>query len=442
MLHKSAVCGTITLTVCEVIIISHTLDRLNIDGVQIYRITDKKFTTGSVRIKLFAPYEKETAPALALLPAVLCACNAEYPTQEALTKRLNELYGGNIWGSCAQLSNMLELSFSCDFILDKFAIDCEKIALPTVKLLLDCIFKPFVCGDAFDAEEFDIRKQDLLDAIDSEINERSSYAMTVAYETVYRGEISAYRHYYSRESVEALTPERAYEVYKSLIDTARVVVTICSGEEHPEVEGLIASAFRGHSNTDAPFEYYTPSPIKPQHESAVYPLDVKQASIVLAFKSDSTDYFASRLMSMMFGGSPTSMLSLTVREKMSLCYYCQSAFSETKNTMLVVSGVDYKNISATQKAVCDILQSIAEGKFTDAELIETKLFYTSRLRSGLDRKSALMDWYLREVFTGERMTVDEAIAMINSISRERVIAAARSFKLDTLFTLGKEANND
>ncbi len=417
---------------------SHTIDRFTLDGVTINRIIDSKFKTGSVSVRLFTPYNDCDAPAFSLLPALLCSLNRNYPSQEALTKRLNELYGGNIWGSCSQLSDMLELSFSCDFILDRYAIDGEPVSLPTAKLLVDCLLDPLVVNGGFDPMEFSVRKQDLLDAIDSEINERSAYALTVAYETIYRGENSAKRHYYSREAVEALTPEFCYNAYLRLLENSRVFITVCSGEINTDMEQLLASAFSGKIKNIPLSDYYTPSPAKAQPEEVVYPMDVKQASIVLAFKTACTDYYAIRLMSMLYGESPTSMLSLTVREAMSLCYYCQSGYSETKGTMVVVSGVDYANIPAVQNAVVDILSSVAKGEFDESTLEEAKLYFVSRLRSRLDRKGAIIDWYLREELTGSKMTIDDAIVAVNAVTRERVMSAAGSFKLDTLFTLGKE----
>ena len=420
------------------IFISHTFDRENIGGIEINRIIDRKFTSGIVNIRLFADFDKETAPAYVLLPQLLSATNSSYPTQEALTNRLNELYGGNIWGSCAMLSDLLEVSFSCDFLLDKFALDGEKIALPTAKLLLECLFNPVVENGALDPIEFEVRKQDLLDSIDNEINERSSYAVMTAYQTVFRGETAANRNYYSREAVEALTPKSCYEAYKKLLSKSRVYITICSGERHDDIEALLREALQAIEVDPTPIDFYSPSPLKSNPEHIRHPMDIKQSTIVLAFKSDERDYFATRLFSLMYGESPTSVLSLNVREKLSLCYYCQSSYSESKSTMTVVSGVDNANVEKAQNAIISLLEDMSAGKFTDKDLEEAKLFMTSRIRSRVDRRGSLSDWYFRESLTNRNMTVEEAIAEVNDVSRERVEAVAKSFMLDTVFTLGKE----
>ncbi len=444
LLHKSAVYGKILLYVYtyEVITISHTFSRENIGGIEINRIIDPKFTSGIINIRLFADYDKETAPAYVLLPQLLCATNNSYPTQEALTKRLNELYGGNIWGSCAMLSELLELCISCNFLLDRFALNGEKIALLTAELLLECLFDPVVFDGGLDPVEFEVRKQDLLDSIDNEINERSSYAVMTAYQTIFKGETAANRNYYSREAVEALTPKSCYEAYKKLLKKSRVYITVCSGEPHPEIEALLLNALQSIEVDTTPIDFYSPSPLKATAEYVAYPMDIKQSTVVLGFKSDNRDYFATRLFSLMYGESPTSILSMNVREKMSLCYYCQSSYSESKNTLTVVSGVDNANVEKAQSAIISLLKDMSEGRFTDKDLEEAKLFLTSRIRSRIDRKGSMSDWYFRESLTHRSMTIEEAIAEVNAVTRDRVEAAAKSFKLDTVFTLGKEGGNE
>ena len=58
-------------------------------------------------------------------------------------------------------------------------------------MLCDCIFRPYLKNGGFDENEFNVRKKELLDTIDAEINEKRRYAMTRAVRTVYENEPAA-----------------------------------------------------------------------------------------------------------------------------------------------------------------------------------------------------------------------------------------------------------
>lgn len=421
------------------------LDRRSIGGVKINKIIDPKFKTGAIYIRFLMPYEDETAPALSLIPALLVSANKHYDSNDKLSRRLNELYGASLSGVCLQCSDMLELLFSVDFILDKYAYDGESVAYECASLLGSCLFDPVVSNGEFDHAEFDIRKRDLLDAIDSEINDKASYALTRSFETVYRGETRSKRHYGSREAVAALTPKQTYQTYLRMLNEASVHITVCAGEDIPSVNNYLVDLFTNRTVSECPLPpYYSYSPCKAEPEFVSEYMDVKQANLVMAFKTDIHDYYINRVLSALYGESPISKLFMNVRERLSLCYYCQSVYSATKATMFVLSAVDNANVQKTKDEAVRQLSLIASGDFSDSDLELTKLYLVSLIRAKYDRKGALAEWFFSEELSGSNLTIEQAIDKINAVTREDVISAAKSYVLDTLFVLsnGKEAGDE
>lgn len=78
-------------------------------------------------------------------------------------------------------------------------------------------------------------------------------------------------------------------------------------------------------------------------------MQVSQSKMVMAFKSDYEDIYTAKLFCMLLGATPFSKLFANVREKMSLCYYCSSAYADRKGTLFIDSGVESCNIEKAKK---------------------------------------------------------------------------------------------
>lgn len=409
------------------------------DGVKLKCIKDDKFKSNIVSVKLLTENVESDLAALALLPSVLSYTNAKYPTSSEMNRRLNELYGASLFSSCGQRGDMYEISVSCEYILDKYTLD-DKVADETVGILIDCLTHPAIENSAFAEEEFNIRKNDLLDAIDGEINDKISYALTLACERIYEGETASKRYYGSRSDVEALTPMKVYNVYKRVLRNASVEIIFSGGGDFESQIALFDNVFEDRLPLE--IKYHSYSSAKPEVVYAEDYLDASQANMVLAFKTDSYNHVVNRLMTSIYGGGYSKLFE-NVRERLSLCYFCDATYSEVKGTMVVVSAIDFCNIDKARDEINRQLSLVADGDFTDEELDSKKHQITDSLRSSYDSISALSSWYYLCTLRGEVMTIDEYIEKVMSVTRDEVIQAASRMKLDTVFVLkGSESEGE
>ena len=113
---------------------------------------------------------------------------------------------------------------------------------------------------------------------------------------------------------------------------------------------------------------------------------------------------------------------MNVREKLSLCYYCDSYFIDLKNVMMIESGVDTANIEKAQQAVAAELKAMQNGDFTDEEMENAKLYICSGFMSNYDSEWDIGAWY--------------------RVPREQIIESAKSMKPDTIFILKAEGGSD
>ncbi len=402
-------------------------------GASLLAIHDGKFKSNAITVRFLTEYNRKDAAALALIPAVISSCCQKYPTGKEFSQRLSALYGTAVSGSSDQKGDIYEIAFSVDYLDDGFALDGEDISGEACRLLLDCIFHPALEDGGFAKTEFEMRRNDLLDAIDGEINDKVSYALNLAYETVYRGEPSAEKYYGSREDVECVTPRGAYEVYKKLLETARVEISFCGCGEYKRLEPLFERFADGRIRGNPAFISY--SKRKPEPARVEKRMSVAQANLVIAFKPEIHDIYTAQVMSTIYGGAPFSKLFANIREKLSLCYFCSAMYSEAKGTLFVVSAVEEKNIALAEREIINQLSLVAKGDFSDEDIESAKLALTSRMKAVGDRVFSLEGWYNLCLKRGEIISPQEYSRRLNAVTRGDIAAMAQDMKLDTVFVL-------
>ncbi len=411
------------------------------DGIDYISITDERFKTNFIAVQLITELSSETASENALIISILSKNNAKYPTITEFNKKLTSLYGANINGDVTKLgdSHGLLLSMSC--IADKYALNNEKISAEATDILLDCLLRPNLSGGAFEPKDFALSKQELIDDIDAIINEKRSYAVMRASKVCFSGEAASVSVYGEREEADAITPMSAYEQYKKLLKTAKIMVVFAGCENCNEVKEKFRNAF---SAVDRDFSAdYTSakSVVKASTEYVTEKLDVLQSKMVMAFKSDEENPQAMRLMNAVFGATPFSKLFNNVREKMSLCYYCSSSYQETKGVLFVDSGVEHENIDKACAEIQNQLKEIAEGRFTDEEVDNSLLSIINSEKSVNDSPYALASWYTKQEYIGSRLSPEEDIEKLRAVTRDDIIRAAKSCVPDTVYVLTKKEEN-
>lgn len=409
------------------------------NGVFLSVITDSKFKTNYVKIRFVNKADAKKASARSIIPNLLVTTNSNFRTRIELNTRLSELYEASIGASGGMLGDAHSVNVSMSCICDKYALENEKVTEECTKILLDCVFNPVCENGAFIETEFNLLKQELIDAIDAEINNRRSYAITQAIKTVFVGEARAYGDYGTRENAVETTNAQTYELYREMLDTAFIDITVGGGGELDSVVKLITERFSKLNRSDiiSP-EYYSYSPIKQDIARVTETLDIKQAKMVIAYKSDVKDLYLMKLVTSMFGRTPFSKLFVNVREKLQLCYYCSASHNEYKGTILVDSGVDNSNIEKAAQAIDEQIHAIAQGDFTDSELEDTKLLMTGAFKSNYDSIYALAAWYAAQTARGTSFTPEQVNEIVNSYTREQVSECAKSFIMDTVYLLKSE----
>ncbi|MDE7225636.1 MAG: insulinase family protein, partial [Ruminococcus sp.] len=383
--------------------------------------------------------DKSTVSEYAFVSGILSTNNSELKTFAELNERLFSLYGSDIHSSVRKRGDLQIITISSSWIHNRFALENENISAQMLETVKNCIFNPYAENNAFNDEAFRITRKDILDSIITEINDKRSYTINRTARLAYRGEPAELPSHGTLETAQAVTPESAFEAYKKLMQTAQVEIFYVSPEKDDSVADIFAENFAKTGRQPASFPFRSASPVKPAPELVTEKLDVGQAKIAFSLKSDSTDYDALYLMSLILGGTPVSKLFVNVREKLSLCYYCSCRYNEPKNSFIIDCGVEKENIPAATKEIFNQLDEMKNGNISDDEIRSVILALENGYTAVGDTPASYASWYFERFCDGDYITPLEKYKRICSVSKERIVQAARTVSHDCTFhMLGKE----
>ena len=419
------------------------LDRVRL-GSEVYftSIQDRKFKHNLISINLLTPLEEETATVNAILPFLLRRGSKKCPDFTELSKTLCELYGASLNADVMKIGERQVLSCAIVGIDDRFALDGEDVTAGCARLLGELLLAPNITGGAFPQEDLDLERQNLIDTIQAEINDKRAYTVNQCRALMNEGSPLAIPKYGWVEKARAITPRIAAEQHARLIDTAKVEILFVGCGSPDSAREEFARLFGDLPRHPASF---VPEPVVETAASVrekTVEMEIAQSKMALGFRTgclaDKRETDAMKLMSFLYGGSPFSRLFVHVREEKSLCYYCASRFDQMTGAMMVDIGVERENQPQARAAILEQLDAVAKGEFTGEELESARLSYVNSLHSVPDSLSGLESWYLTQILLGRSDTPEEAAAAMAGITREEVIAAAKKVTLDTVYFLASK----
>lgn len=410
------------------------------DGVYFSSITDKRYKKNLISVAFSTQLSEDTATENVIVPVLLTKCNSKLPTYKAFNNKMSRLYASGIGGTAGRQYDLQTISFGAYYLDDIYALSGEKMTGIMTDILIDCLTSPVTENGVFSEKFVELEKKTVIDNIETAINDKRSYAIERAMKTICKGEPASVCSYGTVEKAKLITPDGAYKAYRRMLETmpCEIICTGCSDFEG--VAEKFAAAFEKVGRHDIENTTIALSPVKTQTEEVTERLTVNQSKLVLGFKSHSDDDAALVLLQKIFGGTTSSKLFRNVREKMSLCYYCSAARNDLKGIMLVNSGVENENIEKTKEAVIDQLEEIKNGNFTNEDINFAEMAIKNDFKSVADSAGNVSNWYFDCIRKNDIVTPEEKLGRYLGVSKERIIAAAKSMVLDSVYVLTGNEN--
>ena len=414
------------------------------DGVRINYIETNKFKTNYFSFRFIGKRCKELATLNTLITRVLTHGSTRYPSQAEIEKRLKYLYMGDVWKTSYANGKYHIFGIGADMLNDRFATDLS-ISDEMLDLVCDIIFNPLLENGAFSAEYTESEKQELIDIINAEINNKGKYAINKCTDLMFKDEIFSVGARGDVKDVERVTPKQLYEAYKKALSEYKIEIYFIGSLDIDRAIARIEPYFDGIKRSVEKIDDI--SIVKKAEKVNEYTeiQDVKQGKLCMGFRTghayDDGYKSIALVFNEVYGGSPNSKLFVNVREKKSLCYSCYSKMSVMSGSMMVSAGIEASNKQVAIDAILEQLENMKKTEITDEELENAKKSIKNALLGVYDSASSIQTRILNSELFNDTLSLDEELADLNAVTKEQLAEFAQGITLDTIYFLkGEDAN--
>lgn len=403
-------------------------------------IYSDRFNTTFISFHFYLPLDADTMTEDALLPYLITSCSKDYKSFTELNTKLLKLYGAELGCSVSKSGDYLHSKISLSVINSSFAFDNEDMLSEAVNLLTSLIFNPSVENGEFLLDDLEREKRKTIERIESEINNKRSYARTKLTELLFSDSPYGKFIYGTTDEVKTITTKSIYFAWQRFLTKSYIQLNVV-GKEMPE--SLFVEVSKHLSQVDrsdiADAELSTPLSATDSVNRKTELMDVTQGKLVMGFSSELygslKEAVPLMIFSDIFGGGPYSRLFSNVREKLSLCYYCSSVQRRSKGFLIVDSGVEACNAEKAEKAILEELQIIQNGTVEEERLDASKKSVTDSLASYYDNAAALDMWYSMDIGADDGLLPEDIIGLIGNITKADIIKVANGIKLHSVYRL-------
>lgn len=412
-------------------------------GVWLNTVQTDRFKTGCFSVNLLRPLAYADAAPNALLPSVLLRGCRDYPDMQAISQRLDELYGASVGTLVRKKGEVQSVGLYLDFLEDRYA-GGEPLFSEMMELLRQLLFEPCLEAGGFVGEFVEGETLNLSNTIAARINEKRSYAISRLMKSMCQGETYAVPRLGEAETLKTVTPKNLLERWNHLLASSRIELFYLGQQPEAEVEQAVRTLLRDLKREPlASVETALCWPARPV-QKIQEAMDVTQGKLALGFRTEITvhdpRYPAMMLLNAVYGAGATSKLFLKIREEQSLCYYAGSSMDKFKGVMVVDAGIECADYQVALDGILEQLECCKRGEITEEELESARNYLISALRTGQDSPGRLDDFAIGQAIAGLDGSMMDLAERISQVTLDQTVEAARTLHLDTVYFLkGAEA---
>ncbi len=406
-------------------------------GVRLHLAPTDKFKTNYIGFTFHRPLSAKEVTVNSLLSAVIpCGCKT-YPDTASLSKRFDELYGTGMSAAVRKKGESQLLCFGFEFVNEKYIGGNQHLLTDVADLAGELLFD----HAPFSEEHVTQEKENLRTLIMSVFNDKRTYAQIRMIEEMCKNEAYGILDIGRIEDIPAINGEALYKHYKDTLLSSPLDIFFVGNSPKEDI-AAVAEKLAAFVNVSCDYPAIEVINTVKAVKNTVQHEKVAQAKLSMGFRTGVSasegDYYAFTVYNAIFGGGPYSRLFNNVREKMSLCYYVGSRPDRLKGIMSVNAGIECDKFEVARDAILEQERIVRMGEFSDEELAAAKLCLVDSLRGVSDSQRRVEDFCLGQLMSGSSDNLNEYINGIMSVTRERVVEAAKNVKLDTVYLLTKE----
>ncbi len=408
-------------------------------GFNLHVIKTNRFKTISYNINIRFEDEKDTERYMGMLSRLLIQTSSHFDSLRDINVFCASIYDPSYNIRILSSGSQDILTLSASFANEKYTEIGMNEA--NFKFLTSFIFEPKIIDNGFDREVFEIQKEKLLEYYRTMKDRPQDYASGRLSEEMKTRKYDVMKLNEFIQSIESLTAEELYDFYKKIMKEGTLDIFVCGDVNPTKIKNIFSKLIKFKGSKKKINHLIKQDSYNKKEKIIIEPSLNTQSNLVIGCKlMDLTDFerkYVFVLYSWILGGGMNSLLTQTVRERNSLCYYIYATRQNLFETMKIYAGINGSDFEKTYDLVKKEMKNMEEGNFP-LELFEgvKEIYYNSLIKIE-DTQSEVTSNYTSELFI-HNDRIDVRKKQMEKVTKEDVMNLAKKVHIDTVYLLKGE----
>lgn len=411
-------------------------------GIKLHTINTDKFKTNLMAIFLTTELSRRDVTKNALISAILRRGSKNMPTQEEISKQMEEMYGASFDCGLDKTGDNQVLKFYIETINDNFlpqqGEDMLKLA---IEKLIEIVFNPYIENESFKEQYIEQEKNNIKQKIEGKIDNKARYALDRCIEEMYPDSPFGLYKFGYVEDLESINGNDLYSFYKDLINSCKIDIFV-SGNINDKTIKIVEENENIQKLKERTPKYVIPKiekrDIEEKENVVTESMDVTQGKLVLGLDVDIEKEdlrYDTLIYNSILGGTANSKMFQNVREKAHLAYVASSSYLRHKNNIFINCGIEIANYEKALELIKQQIEDMRNGEFTEEDIENAKKGIIATIKTIDDEQDTGISYYFGQELTKSNVSLDEYMDKINKVEKQDIINIAKKIKINTIYFL-------
>lgn len=373
---------------------------------------------------------------LDLLPSILIHSTKKYNTNKKLNEKFEELYCPHFDGAYIRRGNNQTIEIDLSFINPRYTN--KDMYKETFDMFNELLFNPNITDGRFDEEVFQMIKKQKLLSIDRIKQDGGCYGSFLADEIVYKSTPLEYNSLNLKKELEKITNKDLYNYYKNFLNDSKIDVLSIGNNDEEILVKYIDKTIKKIPIKDDLDSFDIILSKKSNILENIKSVKNNQSNLYVYFIIDElTDFeknYVLYLYNFIFGSMNESMLFKCVREENNLCYSIYSYIRSYTNTLVVESGINYKNYKKCISLIKKVFKDMSNIKKIELLLEKAKNGMNLSLNDFYEMPNRILN-YLYKIQYENIDNVEVRKEKYNSVTALDIVNLSKKIHLYSTFML-------
>lgn len=412
-------------------------------GIKIHYIKTDLFKTDLVSIFITRKLNRDTITKNTLIPAVLTSGTKSMPTQEDISKKMEELYGAEMDCGIEKVGDNQLLKFYIESINNKYVLTNENLIEQVINKLFEIVFEPVLENGVFKEEYIEKEKIKIRQLIEGKIDNKDSYSVDRMIEEMYKDELYGLYKYGYVEDLDNINAEDLYKTYIDLIENAKIDIIISGDFNQENIEKIIIENENIKRLNERKADYIvnneeTEKKEIKEEKVVEESLNIAQGKLVMGLdilENTEESRFVLGVYNTILGGSAMSKLFQNVREKESLAYSIGSKYLKQKNNIIIKAGIEIANYEKALNLIKKEIEDMKNANFEERDVEQAKQFLIHGINAIVEDQETGVNYYISQEFSNTLVTPEQYIEKVNKVTKEDIVKVAQKIRVNTVYFL-------